>query len=55
MQKARRRIFQCSDRLWTNDFRVYCTPLFGVLFTFPSQYWFAIGLLVVFSLTGWAP
>jgi len=23
--------------------------------TFPSQYWFAIGLSGVFSLTGWAP
>ena len=31
------------------------TPLFGVLFTFPSRYWFAIGLSGVFSLTGWAP
>ena len=28
-------------------------PLFGVLFTFPSRYWFAIGLLIVFSLGGW--
>ena len=27
----------------------------GVLFTFPSRYWFAIGLTGVFSLTGWAP
>ena len=26
----------------------------GVLFAFPSQYWFTIGLLVVFSLTGWS-
>ena len=26
-----------------------------MLFTFPSQYWFAIGLSGVFSLTGWAP
>ena len=25
-----------------------------VLFTFPSQYWFAIGLLPVFSLAGWS-
>ena len=41
MQKARRRVF--------------FTPLFEVLFTFPSQYWFAIGLSGVFSLTGWAP
>ena len=26
-----------------------------MLFTFPSRYWYAIGLLRVFSLTGWAP
>ena len=26
-----------------------------MLSTFPSQYWFAIGLLGVFSLTGWSP
>ena len=25
-----------------------------VLFTFPSRYWFAIGLTGVFSLTGWS-
>ena len=24
------------------------------LFTFPSQYWFTIGLSGVFSLTGWS-
>ena len=29
------------------------TPLLGVLFTFPSQYYFAIGLSGVFSLSGW--
>ena len=44
-----------SDRLWAHDFRVCFTPLFGVLFTFPSRYWFAIGLSVVFSLAGWSP
>ena len=43
MQKAR------------DGFRVFFTPLFGVLFTFPSRYWFAIGLSGVFSLAGWAP
>ena len=32
----------------------YFTLLFEVLFTFPSQYWFAIGLSGVFSLTGWS-
>ena len=30
-------------------------PLSGVLFTFPSRYWFTIGRRVVFSLGGWAP
>ena len=44
-----------SDRLWAHDFRVSFTPLSGVLFTFPSRYWFAIGLSVVFSLAGWSP
>ncbi len=44
-----------SDRLWAHDFRVCFTPLFEVLFTFPSRYWFAVGLSVVFSLAGWSP
>ncbi len=44
-----------SDRLWARDFRVSFTPLSEVLFTFPSRYWFAIGLSVVFSLAGWSP
>ena len=35
-------------------FRYSFTPLKGVLFTFPSRYWFAIGLPGVFSLSGWA-
>jgi hypothetical protein len=34
-------------------FRYYFTPLSRVLFTFPLRYWFTIGLLGVFSLTGW--
>ena len=32
----------------------YFTPLIGVLFTFPSRYWFTIGHTVVFSLTRWS-
>ena len=36
-------------------FQVCFTPLMGVLFTFPSRYWFAIGHRLVFSLGGWAP
>ena len=35
-------------------FRNYFTPLIGVLFTFPSRYWYTIGLMGVFSLAGWA-
>ncbi len=31
----------------------YFTPLIGVLFTFPSRYWFTIGHTGVFSLTRW--
>ena len=31
-------------------FQVLFTPLTGVLFTFPSRYWFTIGCRVVFSL-----
>ena len=56
MQKARRHPPKAgSDRLQADGFRVYFTPLFKVLFTFPSRYWFAIGLLGVFSLAGWSP
>ena len=54
MQKARRHIIKCSDRLQAHGFRIYFTLLIEVLFTFPSRYWYAIGLMGVFSLTGWA-
>ena len=37
-----------------HGFRVYFTPLFEVLFTFPSRYWYTIGLWGVFSLGGWS-
>ena len=36
-------------------FRYYFTPLTGVLFTFPSRYWFTIGHQQVFSLGGRSP
>src|SRR6185312_1282713 len=36
-------------------FQVYFTPLVGVLFTFPSRYWFAIGRTRVLRLGGWSP
>ena len=34
-------------------YAVYSPP--GVLFAFPSRYWFTIGRLRVFSLGGWSP
>ena len=37
-----------------DGFRYYFTPLTGVLFTFPSRYWFTIGHQEVFSLTRWS-
>ena len=55
MQKARRRPSKGSDRLQTDGFRFYFTPLFGVLLTFPSRYWSTVGLPGVFSLAGWSP
>ena len=55
MQKARRhRQKGGSDRLQAHGFRNYFTPLVGVLFTFPSRYSYAIGLMGVFSLAGWS-
>ena len=46
----------CSrDILPVHGFRFYFTPLAGVLFAFPSRYWFTIGQSGVFSLGGWSP
>ena len=36
-------------------FQVLFHSPFGVLFTFPSRYLFAIGHMLVFSLRGWSP
>ena len=44
-----------SHCLYARGFRFYFTPLSGVLFAFPSRYWFTIGQSGVFSLGGWAP
>ena len=58
MQKARRHATALRPLVgaWFQGlFHSFFTPLFEVLFTFPSQYWFAIGLSGVFSLTGWSP
>lgn len=44
-----------SHCLYAYGFRIYFTPLAGVLFAFPSRYWFTIGQPGVFSLGGWSP
>ena len=41
-------------RLVNTRFQKLFTPLAGVLFTFPSRYWFTIGHQVVFSLGRWS-
>ena len=56
MQKARRHPAEAGLRpLVSARFQGLFTPLLGVLFTFPSRYWFTIGLSGVFSLGGWSP
>ena len=37
---------------WVQD--LFHSSLSKFFFTFPSRYWYAIGLMGVFSLTGWA-
>ena len=44
-----------SDCLRASGFRVCFTPLAGVLFAFPSRYWYTIGRPRVFSLGGRSP
>ena len=53
MQKARRHPTKGLRPLVSVWFQVLLTPLYTVLFTFPSRYWFTIGLSGVFSLSGW--
>ena len=55
MQKARGHGKCRSHRLKAHSFRFYFTPLFTVLFTFPSRYLCTIGLSGVFCLAGWCP
>src|SRR3989441_1552296 len=43
-----------SDTLYAFGCRYCFTPLAGVLFTFPSRYWFTIGCQGVFSLIRWS-
>ena len=53
MQKARRHFTGKLRRVVGARFQVLFTRLLGVLFTFPSRYWFTIGHERVFSLAGW--
>src|SRR5690606_1888091 len=53
MQKARCHGTNPLQPLVSTRFQVLFTPLFGVLFTFPSRYWSTIGLSGVFSLARW--
>ena len=52
MQKARRHPEGLRPLVGAR-FQGLFTPLLAVLFTFPSRYWFTIGLSGVFSLSGW--
>ena len=56
LQKARRHQYKYQLRLLvgTQFQDLFHSPP-GVLFAFPSRYWFTIGRLRVFSLGGWSP
>ena len=55
LQKARRHPARGLRLLVGARFQVLFHSPLGVLFTFPSRYWFAIGHRRVFSLGGWSP
>ena len=55
LQKARRHGEVPLRLLVGARFQVLFHSPLGVLFTFPSRYWFAIGRRRVFSLGGWSP
>ena len=55
LQKARRHPARVLRLLVGARFQVLFHSPLGVLFTFPSRYWFAIGHRRVFSLGGWSP
>ncbi len=54
MQKASSHALRRSYTLYAIGFRIYFTPLAGVLFAFPSRYWFTIGCQGVFRLIQWS-
>ncbi len=49
------RHFDGAPLLVRTRFQVLFHSLAGVLFAFPSRYWFTIGQSGVFSLGGWSP
>ena len=55
LQKARRHPAWGLRLLVGARFQALFHSPLGVLFTFPSRYWFAIGRGRVFSLGGWSP
>ena len=55
LQKARRHPARGLRLLGGARFQALFHSPLGVLFTFPSRYWFAIGHRRVFSLGGWSP
>ena len=55
LQKARRHSARLLRLLVGARFQVLFHSPLGVLFTFPSRYWFAIGHRRVFSLGEWSP
>ena len=55
LQKARRHTAWVLRLLVGARFQALFHSPLGVLFTFPSRYWFAIGHGRVFSLGGWSP
>lgn len=55
LQKARRHSARLLRLLVGARFQALFHSPLGVLFTFPSRYWFAIGHRRVFSLGGWSP
>ena len=55
LQKVRYHTFTVLYRFVSIRFQVLFHSPPGVLFTFPSRYWFTIGCQGVFSLGGWSP
>ena len=54
LQKVRGCAYKALPQLVDTGFQVLFHSPPGVLFTFPSRYWFTIGHSLVFSLAGWS-